>query len=236
MCFSAQVSFGASAVLAVSGAVAIKKAQGRAQFYFAAIPVLFAIQQFSEGLLWLTFSNSDFEPYSVVATKTFIFFAEAFWPLWVPLSIWMLEKNPQRKRILFSFFILGTVFSLYIIYCMFQFPVDAKVIGHHLRYYLDFHFIHRTIASVWYCIPTVMSCLVSSVKRMPALGITVGISFIIAKIFFEYFQLSVWCFFAAILSVQIVFILNSMNRLQEAGSGERIPKEFNGENQLKGRT
>jgi hypothetical protein len=227
MCFSAQVSFGASAVLAVSGAVAIKKTQNPVQVFFAVIPLFFAIQQFAEGVLWLTFSNSDFESYRAVATKTFIFFAEAFWPAWVPLSIWMLEKNARRKNILFFFLLLGDAFSVYIIFCMFRFPVDAEVIGHHLRYYLDFHFLHRTIASVWYCIPTVISCMVSTVKRMPLLGIIVGLSFIIAKIFFEYFQLSVWCFFAAILSVQIIFILNALNKFPEVDRAGRISSDLN---------
>jgi len=53
MCFSASVSFGASALLTTCGALSIRKAQGPAQKLFASTPFFFGIQQFSEGCIWL---------------------------------------------------------------------------------------------------------------------------------------------------------------------------------------
>ena len=54
MCFSSNASFGASAVLAVVGVVAIAKAKNTPGRLFAAIPIIFSIQQFAEGMLWLS--------------------------------------------------------------------------------------------------------------------------------------------------------------------------------------
>lgn len=51
MCFSAPVSFSAGAVL-----LGLGSAKRPRELPFAAIPLLFAIQQLSEGVIWLTFS------------------------------------------------------------------------------------------------------------------------------------------------------------------------------------
>ena len=54
MCFSANASFGAGVVLTIIGVAAIKKVQHPSQILFASIPLLFAVQQISEGILWIT--------------------------------------------------------------------------------------------------------------------------------------------------------------------------------------
>ena len=54
MCFSATASFGASAVLGVIGVAAVAKAKTKPQRLFASIPLVFAVQQLSEGFLWLS--------------------------------------------------------------------------------------------------------------------------------------------------------------------------------------
>ena len=59
MCFSSNASFGASAVLAVVGVVAIAKAKNTPGRLFAAIPFIFSIQQFAEGMLWLSMKEHD---------------------------------------------------------------------------------------------------------------------------------------------------------------------------------
>jgi hypothetical protein len=58
MCFSATASFTAGAVLLGVGALTLRSALTSRQRHvlpFAAIPLLFAIQQLIEGVIWLTF-------------------------------------------------------------------------------------------------------------------------------------------------------------------------------------
>lgn len=57
MCFSATASFAAGAGLLVVGAITLRQARRRAEMPFAAIPLLFGIQQLIEGALWLTFPD-----------------------------------------------------------------------------------------------------------------------------------------------------------------------------------
>ncbi len=53
MCFSANSSFGTGIILAVISVASLKKVQYLNHVYFAAIPLIFCIQQITEGLLWL---------------------------------------------------------------------------------------------------------------------------------------------------------------------------------------
>ena len=55
MCFSATASFSAGAVLLGIGKLTVQSAHRRREMPLAAIPLLFAIQQLSEGVIWLTF-------------------------------------------------------------------------------------------------------------------------------------------------------------------------------------
>jgi len=56
MCFSASASFIAGASLFAVGVATLKRARARAELPFAMIPLLFGIQQLTEGVIWLTFS------------------------------------------------------------------------------------------------------------------------------------------------------------------------------------
>ena len=59
MCFSASASFGAGIVLTGIGVASIKKSDTRSKSLFASIPLIFGIQQITEGFLWLALSNPD---------------------------------------------------------------------------------------------------------------------------------------------------------------------------------
>ena len=54
MCFSATASFTAGSVLSAVGIATIMKAERKSEVPFAMIPLLFGVQQFIEGVVWLT--------------------------------------------------------------------------------------------------------------------------------------------------------------------------------------
>ena len=55
MCFSATASFTAGGVLLGLGTLTLRSARRSREVSFAAIPLLFAVQQLSEGIIWWTF-------------------------------------------------------------------------------------------------------------------------------------------------------------------------------------
>jgi hypothetical protein len=64
----------------------------RAYLPFAVIPVVFSIQQVSEGLVWIGIRHND--PALITpAALAFLFFALCFWPFWVPFGVLFLESR-----------------------------------------------------------------------------------------------------------------------------------------------
>jgi hypothetical protein len=208
MCFSAEMSFAASAVLTVSGVVAIKKVSSKEWLLFACIPFIFAVQQLAEGILWLSYTHAEFERFRQVCVIAFLVFAQVIWPVWVPLSILVLEKIPSRKRILKFILVAGTMLSTYVVVCLCMFPVDGYPQSHHIKYELGFPLAHSLVAAGFYFAATVLSCVVSSAKRMTTLGLIILGSYILAKIFFSEYSISVWCFFSAIISIMVIYVVH----------------------------
>ena len=97
MCFSAGASFGAGVVLSVIGIASLKKVQTPSQIVFASVPLIFSVQQITEGFLWLALSNPAFAFLQQFTTYTFLFFAQVVWPMWVPLAIFLLEKEDKSE-------------------------------------------------------------------------------------------------------------------------------------------
>lgn len=207
MCFSAGASFGASALLIGAGIGSMKRSGSTAMLPFATVPILFGIQQFAEGILWLSFLNSELAPWHVPSIYFFLFFAQVIWPLWVPFSIWLMEPDPTRKRILSYFMILGGGFSAYLVYCLFAYEVSAVVDGGHIKYYL--YFPNMELRRSLYFFVTLIPFFISSLRFMKLLGIAFLGSLIISYYFFLGYVISVWCFFAAVLSALVLFVIIS---------------------------
>ncbi|MFA6920729.1 MAG: hypothetical protein WC216_02715 [Gallionella sp.] len=53
MCFSPHASFAAAAVLTLIGVVTLGKPRVKGEWLLAALPLIFAAQQLTEGILWL---------------------------------------------------------------------------------------------------------------------------------------------------------------------------------------
>jgi hypothetical protein len=63
------------------------------------------------------------------------------------------------------------------------------------------------IAFIFYLAATIPPLFISSTKRMYLFGILATISCIVTGIFYTQFLTSVWCFFAALISVVIYWML-----------------------------
>lgn len=125
MCFSATASFGASTVLGIVGVITVAKAKTNPQRVFATIPLVFAVQQFTEGLLWLSLKNTDMAPGQSFFTYTFLVFAMAVWPFWVPFTIRLLEKDARKKRKINVFVWIGAFVAVGVAMVLFSYPVEV---------------------------------------------------------------------------------------------------------------
>jgi len=200
MCFSAPVSFVAGAALTGIGVVTLKQVKQRTEIPYALIPLIFAVQQIIEGFVWLSFGSSWM---NAVGTYAFAFFAFAFWPMWLPFSLMLLEKNEIRRKILVFFFGIGLVVGLSQLYLIATEHVTSHIAFNSIVYTVPDAF--WPLMWILYLMATCMSCAFSSHRWVKVFGLALFVSLLAAYRFYTVSCFSVWCFFAAILSF-IVFL------------------------------
>lgn len=200
MCFSATASFVSGTVLGAVGIASLAKANEPKKKLFAAIPLMFSIQQLVEGFVWLYLSKG--EPSSVLEpfVFTFLLFALILWPVWIGASVILFEEDKTRKIIQMLFLGGGLVFSFFSAYYMMNYPVSAKIDHYHILYVVDFPNKDNPLTAILYFGATVGPLLASSVKKVPVLGVLIFISYVITKFIYDDYVISVWCFFAAVVS------------------------------------
>lgn len=208
MCFSATASFSAGVVLTGIGIASFKKTTKPSQRIFAAIPLLFAVQQFAEGILWIVLSNTaDNAQLEKFSTAVFIVIAQIVWPIWVPLSIQQLETNRNARQWLTFLAILGLIVSLSLAWCFISYEVKAEINGYHITYIQNYPDFFKGTGSYFYVLVTILPPFLSHFKRMWLLGMMILVSYLITKIYYDDYLISVWCFFAAIISALVYYIL-----------------------------
>lgn len=198
MCFSASASFIAGASLSVIGVATLKNAEAKSERPFAMIPLLFGIQQLTEGVIWLTFKH---DAPLLRQTMTYVYsgFSHVLWPIYLPFALGVLETVRWRKRALFAFVAVGLTVGLYLFYFIVTRPVIAEVIGRHIVY-VSPH-LYQVPMITLYLAATCISCFFSSHAFVRLFGVLALLSAFAAYLIHVTAFISIWCFFAAILSL-----------------------------------
>jgi len=205
MCFSASASFGSAAVLMSLGSSASKLNQESKQRMFVALPFIFGFQQLCEGLVWISIGHeSNLHGYAV---RAFLFFALAFWPSWLPWSLYAMEKKPARKAALKALGFLGTLFSFGALWILFRGGPRAAVAGHSIAYsFSGFQsFISPSIDALVYLLTALVPFFISTERKVKITGALIFIGLVFSHLYQQETVASVWCFFAAITSSYIVY-------------------------------
>jgi len=203
MCFSAEASFTAAAILGGCGVFTLKNVTSRSQFFLAVIPLLFAIQQASEGFLWLHL-NYQIGSYNFLMQMQHIFLTFAFmtWPVWIPLAFLATEGIRWRQVVLGCLMACGIYLCFINISSARVQESSVKIVNHSIQY-----LGHFPTQEIPYAMATVLPCFISSLRNAWMIGIISLITFLIAEYFYYMTLVSVWCFFAAITSLLIYKIL-----------------------------
>lgn len=205
MCYSANVSFVSAGLLLATGAATTLGASSKSQRMVAAIPLLFGVQQAAEGIVWQTIGHepaSSLHQFGVIA---FLAFANVIWPSWLPWSFYYIEPIEKRKRILKVLGQAGIVVSLLAGWMLVSGNVSSYVSGYSLGYSLSNfkRYWPVNIEFVFYLIPTIVPFFVSSLRKVKRAGYLVFGSWILAQVINQETTASVWCFFAAMISLYI---------------------------------
>jgi Na+/melibiose symporter-like transporter len=119
-----------------------------------------------------------------------------------------MEESKIRKKFLYLLLIVGAMLSAYYLYCLIFFNVNPQIMGYHIQYNNDFPESLAMISFIFYLTATITPLFVSSIKRTHMLGILMTLSCLVTAIFFTQYLTSVWCFFAALISGVIYWILS----------------------------
>jgi hypothetical protein len=206
MCFSPTASFIASGVLGTTGVATLKKTKSKSEIPFASIPLLFAVQQFIEGVIWLTVASGGL--LNTITTYSFLAFSHVIWPTFIPFSILMIEKDEYRKKLLLGLLAIGMFVSGYLLIFITKTPVSCNFLGN-INYITEIP--HVSFLGFLYSVTVVFSCLFSTEKIIKIFGISIAVSSLSTFMVYEMTYISVWCFFAAVLSLMIYLHFSKVN-------------------------
>lgn len=226
MCFSAEASLVTGAALLPAGVYCITSAlrKNRAYLPLAVLPALFGVQQLFEAAVWIGLQH-DRPGLVRPAALGFLFFAIAFWPVWVPVAAAALER--RRGRRLFCLVLAGVGAGALAVYV----PLAARagdalrveIVNHSVRYDLSalpvVTSVSGVVLQVLYLFVVCVPLLLSADRRLRVLGLAVALAAVVTQAAFRYAFASVWCFFAALLSLHVCYVLSRAPRATPGRAG-----------------
>ena len=222
MCFSAEASSTAAAVLLPAGVIGMQRAYRTDQRYLplTALPIFFGLQQAFEGLVWTgnaLSSDTMVQRFSLA----YMFFSWLAWPVWVPLSTYFLEPC-GRRYVYLIFAIMGGMLG-----AMQYFPYFAhdgwlvtKFLPHAISYQgsvLFDYIMRRELTNAIYLFVIIAPLLTSSDRHAQIFGVLISVVATVTYLFFQFAYISVFCFGGALMSLYIVYVTFQTARPSEEG-------------------
>lgn len=209
MCFSAQASFTAAALLAGAGVAALRHAPDRRYRRLAAIPLLFALQQALEGVVWMSFewNAPDLRGW---ATQGYSMFSHLLWPVYVPWAVRAIEPDPLRRRLLALLGGAGFASATILGAGMAVSPIQVLCTDGHLEYTARHFFLPASLTL--YLLATTLSLSISSHRLLRAYGVAAVVAASLAYAVHARWFVSVWCYYAAVLSGLLYAFLRSASK------------------------
>jgi hypothetical protein len=215
MCYSAEASFIASGVLTATSVAIARTPKEHRSLPLAAIPAIFAAHQFIEGCIWLSQDEPGLRSLEAAAITLYVLIAYVLWPVYIPFAAYRMETCPKRRIAILLCQAVGLAVGLNYLVGMIQSPVAVSVYTCNLSY---------QVASIWnlgpaYLIAVTVPLLISSRKGLVLFGVGVVVS-CAAGLYLEQMPSfpSVWCFFAAVLSI-------SLYAYFKAAQGAEVPQQ-----------
>lgn len=210
MCFSATADFAGSAVLGTVGVATLREVKHRRELLLAAMPCLFAVHEFIEGFVWMGLDGRLSAQVAHNAGAAYVLYAQGLLPFLLPFSVFLIEPTKRQRRRMLGFVILGGVLALYLMWGLIAYPVAISMQAHSILYVNAI--TTTTLVAVLYVIATCGALFFSGFRALVVLGWVNLIGLLVVSLLKRYAFTSVWCAYAATVSVIIYFFFR--------GSGE----------------
>ena len=199
MCFSATASFIASGVIGTIGVATLRHVREPRTLLFASVPLLFALHQFCEGFVWLGLDGRIGKIALDHVAFLFSIYAQGALPLLMPLAVLLMEPAGWRRRAILALTCIGAVACIWDIIGLIAFPSHTFVQCHSIVYRNPL--TGNLFISCLYILATCGALLLSTHRVVMWYGVLNIIGLTIVEIVRDFAFASVWCFYAAILSV-----------------------------------
>jgi hypothetical protein len=210
MCFSAEASFVVSAGLITSGfAIHRFKIVEKHEQALAAIPFVFGLQQFSEGLVWLGLDDGLSPLVHTSAIYFFTFVAFTFWPIYAAFAMYQFERSKIRKYII-PFQFIGIAVGFYLLWC-YTYYSDLSLLlvengygKNSLSYYFELPGWDKPVEYFYLAASTFPFFITKNRGVRWIIGPIMLLSFPLGKYMSNVHTFpSVWCLIAAVASIGI---------------------------------
>ncbi len=209
MCFSAEASFAASGVLAVSSIAISRIPKEKASIPLSLFPAIFATHQFIEGIVWLNHDGILPDAYKTGAVYAYALIAFVLWPIFVPFSAYLLETGKRRRLIILICQAIGLWIGFSLLLSFVRDPVQVTVDCCSLSYQVN----APDLLIAPYLVAVSLPFLASSWKGLVLFGVAITVSCAAAAIAASATTFpSVWCFFAALLSAGLYLYFRTVAR------------------------
>src|ERR1700723_2112157 len=203
VCFSASANFAGSAVLGAIGVATIAEVKHRRELLFAAMPCLFALHQFTEGFVWLGLDHKLPPVVAHDAGAAFVLYAQGLLPFLLPLSVFLIEPTRSRRRRMLGFTILGGGLAVYLLWGLIAYPLQVSS-GDHGIVYLN-RITTTTMVAMLYVTATCGALFFSGFRALVLLAWLNFVGLLVVMVVRRYEFTSLWCAYAAVVSVVIYF-------------------------------
>lgn len=217
MCFSATASFLTAAALTPIGLVALLRARQRPCSHgpLAALPLLFAGQQSMEGLVWLGLRGQLPAGVLIPASLTYLGFALALWPVWLPwcaLRLTAAGSAGWRRQAIRLCWGLGWLLAAGLWLPLLGMPNRISPVVQHgsINYQVQSpgaELVSHGLVTLLYAGIICLPLLLTPCRRLRWFAVALALAFAVAQFAFLHAFSSVWCFFSAVLSLLVIWIL-----------------------------
>ncbi|AMK17644.1 DUF6629 family protein [Sphingobium herbicidovorans] len=225
ICYSASASFVASGVIGSIGVATLSHVREPRALLFAAVPLLFAAHQFTEGFVWLGLDGRIGPVALDHVTFLFMFYAQGVLPFLMPLAVLLMEPPGQRRSAIMALTVLGALVCAWMIYGLIFFESTCSVEQYSIAYRNPL--TGNFGVSLLYILATCGALVLSTHRVVRWYGVLNIIGLTIAQLVKEFAFASVWCFYAATLSMVIYWQFRRRNIDVETPNGTSpFPRPF----------
>ena len=201
MCFSATASFTAAGVLGTIGVATLRHVREPRTLLFASVPMLFAVHQFSEGMVWLGLNGQIGKIGLDHVAFLFTLYAQGILPFLMPLAVALMEPPGWRRGVILGLTAIGALVCVWDVTGLIFLPSRCFIDQNSIAY--RNHMTGNFWISCLYILATCGALLLSTHRVVNWYGALNVVALTITEIVKQYAFASVWCFYAAIMSVMI---------------------------------